>query len=136
MTAEERVKYFRERGFNCCQTVLCALGEYSGLPEETAVALASGFGGGIQCGSVCGAVTGAVMAMGWACFAGKDPAADKPRAEALTKALEAEMLSVAGTLMCADIQREYEKTRCPEYMIAMVSAAERIIRAAQEPAQN
>ena len=136
MTAEERVKYYRERGFNCCQTVLCSLGEYSGLPEATAVALASGFGGGIQCGSVCGAVTGAVMAIGRACFSGQDPAVDKPRAEALTKALEAEMLSVAGTLMCADIQRVYEKTRCPEYMIAMVSAAEQIIRDAQTPAQD
>ena len=136
MTAEERVKYYRARGFNCCQTVLCALGEYSGLSEATAAALGSGFGGGIQCGSVCGAVTGAVMAMGRACFAGKDPAADKPRAEALTKALEAEMLSVAGTLMCADIRRAYEKTRCPEYMIAMVTAAERIIREAQAQAQS
>ena len=136
MTAEERVKYYRAQGFNCCQTVLCALGEYSGLPEATAAALASGFGGGIQCGSVCGAVTGAVMAMGCACFSGRDPAADKPRAQALTRALEAEMHAVAGTLMCADIQREYEKTRCPEYMIAMVTAAERIIRDAQAQAQG
>ena len=66
MTIEEKGKYYREKGYNCCQSVLCTLKEYTGLSEELSAALASGFGGGMQCGNVCGAVTGSLMAIGLA----------------------------------------------------------------------
>jgi len=39
----------------------------NGLDLNTALRLASGFGGGMRCGELCGAVTGAVMAIGLKC---------------------------------------------------------------------
>ena len=64
MTIEEKSAALRERGCNCCQSVLCALGEYTGLDEQAAIRLAFGFGGGMLTGNICGAVTGGMMAIG------------------------------------------------------------------------
>ena len=57
-------EYFKS-GLNCAQATLVALADLSGLDEETAKKVASGFGGGIgRMREVCGTVSGAVMAMG------------------------------------------------------------------------
>ena len=46
-------------GMNCAQAVLCAFADRCGLDRETALKLASGFGGGIaRQREVCGAVVG------------------------------------------------------------------------------
>ncbi len=53
--------YFME-GYNCCQAVVLAYSDLTGLNEETASLIASGFGGGIgRTRSVCGTVSGMVM---------------------------------------------------------------------------
>lgn len=53
------------RGCNCCQSVLVTFARETGLDEGTAMALASGFGGGMgRLREVCGAVTGAFMVLG------------------------------------------------------------------------
>ena len=50
-------------GANCAQAVLCAFCDRCGLDRETAMKLASGFGGGLaRQREVCGAVTGMCMA--------------------------------------------------------------------------
>ena len=50
-------------GMNCAQAVLCAFRDRCGLDLDTALKLASGFGGGIaRQREVCGAVTGMCMA--------------------------------------------------------------------------
>ena len=55
------------QGFNCSQSVLSAFASKVGIAEETALKLASPFGGGVaHQGQVCGAVTGALMALGLA----------------------------------------------------------------------
>jgi C_GCAxxG_C_C family probable redox protein len=51
-------------GFNCSQAVLAVFSERYGLPQKSALKIASGFGGGMRCGEVCGAVTGAIMVIG------------------------------------------------------------------------
>ena len=52
-------------GFNCAQAVLSAFAEETGISEESALRLASPFGGGIaRQGQVCGALTGALMVLG------------------------------------------------------------------------
>lgn len=51
-------------GYNCSQAVLGAFCEELGVDKDTAMKLATGFGGGMRCGEVCGAVTGALMALG------------------------------------------------------------------------
>jgi C_GCAxxG_C_C family probable redox protein len=53
------------QGYNCSQAVLSAFAGEGGISEETALKLASPFGGGIaRQGGVCGALTGALMALG------------------------------------------------------------------------
>ncbi len=52
-------------GFNCCQSVLAAYAPDLGLDSETALKIASSFGGGMAAmGLTCGAVTGALMVLG------------------------------------------------------------------------
>jgi C_GCAxxG_C_C family probable redox protein len=52
---------------NCAQSVFSAFAADFGLDEETALKIASPFGGGVaRQGEVCGAVTGGLMALGLA----------------------------------------------------------------------
>ncbi|OQX64806.1 MAG: hypothetical protein B5M51_02560 [Anaerolinea sp. 4484_236] len=54
-----------EQGFACSQSVLSTFAPELGLSEETALKIASAFGGGMaRQGEVCGAVTGALMTLG------------------------------------------------------------------------
>jgi C_GCAxxG_C_C family probable redox protein len=53
------------QGFSCSQSVFCAFAPNLGIADETALKLASPFGGGVaHQGQVCGAVTGALLALG------------------------------------------------------------------------
>ncbi|MGD0751704.1 MAG: C-GCAxxG-C-C family protein [Anaerolineales bacterium] len=55
------------QNFNCSQAVFSAFAPQFGLERETALKLASPFGGGVaRRGEVCGAVTGALLALGLA----------------------------------------------------------------------
>ncbi len=61
---ETAVEYFN-KGCSCSQAVLAAYGPKLGLDRESALKIASTFGGGIaRTGQTCGAVTGALMALG------------------------------------------------------------------------
>ena len=54
--------YFMQ-GYNCCQAVVLAYNDLTGLDEKTTSLIASGFGGGIgRTRNVCGTVSGMVMA--------------------------------------------------------------------------
>ena len=60
-TAQDRFT----QGFNCSQAVFSAYASQVGIDDETALKLASPFGGGVaHQGDVCGAVSGALMALG------------------------------------------------------------------------
>ena len=61
--AEEAVRY--KQSMNCCQAVLCALADQTGLNQEQLMALGSGFGIGMgNMESTCGALVGAAMTAG------------------------------------------------------------------------
>ena len=54
-------------GCSCAQAVLCAFEDVTGLERDTAMRLASSFGGGLaRMREVCGAVSGAAMVLGLA----------------------------------------------------------------------
>jgi C_GCAxxG_C_C family probable redox protein len=56
------------QGYNCSQAVFSAYASQLGIDDETALKLASPFGGGVaRRGNVCGAVIGALMALGLGC---------------------------------------------------------------------
>ena len=106
MGAKEKATALHEQGFNCAQSVLCALGSYTGLNDETALAVAAGFGGGVSCGEICGAAAGAVMAMGLAC-ASADTADGEARmkvrrnAASFNRAFRGQF----GCIRCADLKQ-------------------------------
>ncbi len=59
------VALHKEGGLNCSQAMLCVYGKYFGLPEETAIKVATALGGGMGgMGKTCGAVTGAYLVLG------------------------------------------------------------------------
>ena len=60
---EQAVEKF-DRGYNCSQAVLSTYCEQFGLDCETALKIATGFGGGMHINGTCGAVTGAIMVLG------------------------------------------------------------------------
>jgi len=69
----EALEMFRG-GLHCSQAVLAVFSEDFGLPEETALRIASPFGGGIGgYGRTCGALTGALMVIGLK-YGSSDPA--------------------------------------------------------------
>ncbi|MBO4677088.1 MAG: C_GCAxxG_C_C family protein [Oscillospiraceae bacterium] len=62
---EEEARYrLFDQGFDCAQTVFSAFAEELDLDEETALKIASGFGGGMHLGDMCGCVTGGLMVLG------------------------------------------------------------------------
>lgn len=59
----DKAKALFEQGYNCAQSVFGAFAEETGMDFDTAVKLASGFGGGLgRMREVCGAVSGMCMA--------------------------------------------------------------------------
>lgn len=62
----EKADLYRKKDFNCAQCVLAAFGDLTGLPEETALAIAGGLGGGFGgCqAEACGALSGGVLVLG------------------------------------------------------------------------
>jgi C_GCAxxG_C_C family probable redox protein len=56
---------YHSRGFNCAQSVMAAFQDLTHLPEEQALAVSGGFGGGIggTHEEICGALSGAVMVL-------------------------------------------------------------------------
>lgn len=52
------------QNMNCAQTVFSIYANDLGIDEETALKIASGFGGGMACAETCGAITGSYMVIG------------------------------------------------------------------------
>ena len=100
MTIEERAAKAAEnkKSMNCCQAVLLACGDLTGLDEASASAVGAGFGSGM--GTMegnCGALVGAVMAAG---LAVKDRASSRNAAVAIQK----DFLNRCGALDCHDLK--------------------------------
>lgn len=106
MGAKEKATALHESGFNCAQSVLGALGGYTGLDETTALSIAGGFGGGVGCGEICGAAAGAAMALGL-----MNPISCAEDAEARTKArrqaaeFNRKFRENFGCIRCIDLKR-------------------------------
>ena len=119
MDIREKAEKLHKSGFNCAQSVLGACGEYTGLDENTALAVSAGFGGGVRSGEICGAITGAAMVIGL--VQQKDPA--DPETKAKTAAQTKELVKA--------FREKYGCVRCLELKQAGVSCAELIEYAAQ-----
>jgi len=64
MSNADKAKAIYKEGFSCAPAVLATYCERFGLGPDTALKIATGFGGGMQLAQTCGAVTGAIMVIG------------------------------------------------------------------------
>lgn len=114
-------------GYNCAQCVLSSLKEYTGLDDETALAIAAGFGGGLRSGEVCGAISGGVMALGTA-FPFTDPkdSEAKQNIALMSKELVAKAAAKFGAVRCAELKSD--GVSCSELISELAKMTEEMIK--------
>ena len=97
----ETARALHKRGFNCCQSVLAAFSDRTGLTEQASFDVGGGFGGGAGTGELCGAISGAIMALGMMTPVDTaDPVGSKKRTVALSKELQKRFAQRFGALRC------------------------------------
>jgi len=112
-TKQEKAVGLFSGGYNCAQAVLAAFCDESGLDPDTALRLASGFGGGVRCGEICGAVSGAVMAVGLKCgFYIEKDFTQKDFCNRKTFEFLEKFKAENGSILCRDLLGA--DIRCPE----------------------
>ncbi|MCL2068780.1 MAG: C-GCAxxG-C-C family protein [Oscillospiraceae bacterium] len=130
--AVEKAITLFESGCNCSQAVFAAFAPGYGLPEKTALMIASGFGGGLaQTRDVCGAVTGMFMAAG---LAGGFDVTDKDAKEAFyvkLREMEAEFRGRYGTnnckLLLERVEGNGQKRPCSELVRLAAEITQRFL---------
>lgn len=102
----EQAHTYHKKGFNCCQSVVAAFSDLTGLTEEESLNISSGFGTGAGTGELCGAIVGAVMTLGLLTPVDPaDPVGSKKRTVALSKELQKRFSEKFGALRCHDLLR-------------------------------
>lgn len=112
--AEKAEKLFFD-GFNCCQAVFLAFADLHGMPEQQALKLTAGIGGGIgRLREVCGAVSGMVLAAGLL-MGPDDPLNADLKAEhyALVQKMVLQFKESAGSFICRDLLKLQETHDIP-----------------------
>lgn len=104
-TREEVAAERFTNGFNCAQAVFSAYATAVGVPEEDALRIGCGFGGGMaRQQEVCGAVTGAYMVIGAQCRMTDAANTDaKERTYALVNTFAGRFREAHGTTICLDL---------------------------------
>ncbi len=102
MNRSEKALRFYSEGFNCAQSVIVSFADIMNIDEETALRLASGFGGGMgRMQNTCGAITGAFMVIGY--LRGKYKQGDDEAKEItnqLIQELSRQFVELHGTINC------------------------------------
>lgn len=110
MNRLERAYAYHKQGFNCCQSVVAAFSDITGLSEQTAFNIGGGFGGGAGTKELCGAISGAVMTLGMLTpTEPQDPIGSKKRTAALSKELQKRFREKFGALRCEDLLKNPSK---------------------------
>lgn len=96
---------YHDHGFNCAQSVICALAPHVGLDPKTAFSIAEGFGAGMGgMTETCGAISGAVMALGHIESTGFDAPTSKGRTYKLSRELCARFAEKNGSTVCRELK--------------------------------
>ena len=100
----ELANAYHKKGYNCCQSVLAAFSDLTGLSEQASFDIGGGFGGGAGTGELCGAVAGAVMTLGLVTpVDANNPADSKKRTIALSKEMQKRFSEKFGALRCREL---------------------------------
>ena len=107
MEKQELAVQLKHTGCNCCQAVLCAFADESGMPESQLRQLGAGFGAGMGCmEATCGALVGAQMLLGLKKYSGKPVLAD-------ARMLHQTFVERCGASICKDLKgRDTGKVLC------------------------
>ncbi len=104
MERTDRACQYHEQGCNCCQSVLAAFSDLTGIGEAESLRIGGGFGNGAGTGELCGAITGAVMVLSMLAPSDPDnPAAVKREAVALSKEFQKRFKEKFGALRCQEL---------------------------------
>lgn len=105
MSKKEKAMSLFKEGYNCSQSVIGAFAEELGMDFETAVKIASSFGGGMgRMREVCGAVSGMFMAAGLKCgYSSPTDVKSKTNHYKLIQDLAAEFKKSNGSIVCREL---------------------------------
>ncbi len=93
---KEKALEYKHSGCNCCQAVLMAFSDKTGLDKNTLLTLGAGFGSGMGCmDGNCGALIGAVMA---------DDLMNKRRNPAAARKILACFRQKCGSVTCSELK--------------------------------
>ena len=129
----EEAKQLFLNGANCAQAVLCAFCKETGMDTETAMKIASSFGGGMgRLREVCGACSGMFMVAGLLDgYSSTDATTQKAEHYARIQMLAEKFKEKNGSIICRDLIAEgndtspvpsertdkyYKKRPCAEYV--------------------
>ena len=94
-----------EVGYNCAQSVVCAMAPAIDLDADGAFVLAEGFGAGMGgMTETCGAVSGAVMALSQVESTGRDQIGSKAKTYKLSRELSARFASTNGSTVGRELK--------------------------------
>lgn len=142
---DRAVELFKS-GFNCSQAVFAAFADKIGMPEETALRVSAGLGGGVgRMREVCGAVCGAAMLAGmvYGATEGSDRAA-KAKTYEKVQEIAAEFRKTNRSIVCRELlglsagensapipeartESYYKKRPCAKQIEDAARAAEKIL---------
>ena len=110
----EKAKELFKQGYNCCQSVLGVFCEELGLDFDTAMKLASSFGGGMgRMREVCGTVSGMFMAAGLAFASSSDSASEKGEHYKRIQELAKRFKDKNGSIICKELLQGVESSTSP-----------------------
>ncbi len=106
---EKAARNFAEKGYNCCQAVICAYCEEYGIADDDIFKVTEGFGAGMGgLLNTCGAVTGMYMAIGMHNSAGEkdNPRKTKMDTYASIRDVAEKFEEENGSIFCRDLKTE------------------------------
>lgn len=110
----EKAKELFKQGYNCSQAVLGVFCEEMGMDFETAMKIASSFGGGMgRMREVCGTVSGMFMAAGLAFATVSDSASEKGEHYKRIQELAKRFKDKNGSIICRELLQGVEASTTP-----------------------
>jgi len=110
----KKAKELFKSGYNCSQAVLGVFCEELGLDFETAMKLASSFGGGMgRMREVCGTVSGMFMAAGLAFASASDSPLEKGEHYKRIQELAKRFRDKNGSIICRELLQGIESSTAP-----------------------
>lgn len=133
---EKAARNFAEKGYNCCQAVICAYCEEYGIADDDIFKVTEGFGAGMGgLLNTCGAVTGMYMAIGMHNSAGEkdNPRKTKMDTYASIRDVAEKFEEENGSIFCRDLKTEVNGVQRVSCQKCVEDAAELVEKYIVEP---